>query len=221
MKLIYAQGACSLSVHILLEELNLEYQPIKVSLEDKTVLEHFTPKSYVPVLVLDSGVTMTEATSILQYLAIDHDSSFLSKDLFTRAKCIEWLTFISTELHKGAAPLFQEDKLPKDYVAQVREKLDKRLQLLDGHLNDQAFVIDNSYSIADMYAVAILRILEHVKVDLSQYSNLYNYKKNLEDSPTIKRTIEAEKSAETVTEIDDESVNISYYREEVRGVFKS
>lgn len=202
LKLVYAQGACSLSVHILLEELNLAYQAIKVSLDDKTVLDQFTEKSYVPVLVLESGVKMTEATSILQYLALDHDSSFIPKDSFTRAKCVEWMTFISTELHKGAGPLFQEDSLPGEYIKQVREKLDKRLQILDAHLSSQAFVIDNSYSVADMYAVAILRILEHVKVDLSSHANILNYKKNLEDSPTIKRVIQAEEEAETVKKLD-------------------
>lgn len=222
MKLIYAQGACSLSVHILLEELKLEYEPIKVSLSDKTVLEHYNPKSYVPALILDSGAVMTEATSILQYIALEHDSSFLPKDAFTRAKCIEWLTYISTEMHKGAAPLFHEDDLPAEFIHETREKLDMRLRLLNDQLNDQAFIIHNSYSIADMYAVAILRILEHVKVDLSPFENITNYKKNLEESPTILRVIEAEKTAATKTEIDDEvSLNVSYYREDIQTKFKS
>lgn len=217
MKLFYAQGACSLSVHILLEELKVDYQAIKVSLEDKTVLDHFNVKSYVPALLLDSGTLMTEATSILQYLAVEHDSSFIPREPFARAKCIEWLTYISTELHKGAGPLFQEDSLPEEYIQQVRQKIDKRLKLLNDHLNDQAFIMDNCYSIADMYAVAILRILEHVKVDLTKFSNIKNYKLNLEDSPVIKKIIAVEKDAETQTEIDDEvQINVSYYREEIR-----
>lgn len=220
MKLIYAQGACSLSVHILLEELNIPYEGIKVSLKEKTVLESYNPKSYVPALILDSGVVMTEATSILQYLSLEHGSHFLPTEPFERAKCIEWLTYISTELHKGAAPLFHKKDLTEKFIEEIKIKIDKRLTVLEDQLHEQAFIMGNSYTIADMYALAILRILEHVDIKLQPFEAIYNYKKNMEESPVIKKILKDEASAVTETKVQEPLTKphsqMIYEREEVR-----
>lgn len=219
MKLIYAQGACSLSVHILLEEMKADYQALKVSLEDKTVLDSYNPKSYVPALILDDGSIMTEAVSILQYLSLENHSSFFPVDPFRRAKCVEWLNYVSTELHKNAGPLFHRDELKPKFLNEVTEKIDKRLQFLDDHLKDRAFIMENDYTIADMYALAILRILEHIKIDLTKFQAVINYKKNLEDSLVIKKVLKAEAGAETETALNtNESLSHTYIRSEVRGL---
>lgn len=219
MKFIYAKGTCALSVHILLEEMKASYRPIKVSLEDKTVLDSYNPKSYVPAIVLDNGELMTEAVSILQYLSLEHDSAFMPTDAFKRAKCVEWMTYISTELHKGAGPLFHREGLKADYLKEVTEKMGTRLQFLEDHLKDRAFIMDNDYTVADMYALAILRILEHIKVDLKPYHSIITYKRNLEDSAVVKEVLKAELIAEEQREVaeNDETVEFTYIRQEFRS----
>jgi glutathione S-transferase len=194
MKFIYAKGACSLSVHILLEELNVPYEAIKVSLQDKTVLESYNSRSYVPALILADGTRMTEAVSILQYIAESHGCAFFPKEPLKKAKCIEWLTFTSSELHKGVGPLFHKDDLTEKYLQSVMEKIDKRLTDLDEAVEGKEFIMDE-YTIADMYALAILRITEHVGIQLENYNNLIRYKKNLEGKPVIKRVLEMEEKA--------------------------
>lgn len=216
MKLIYSQGACSLSIHIFLEEMSADYQAIKVSLSDKTVLESYNPKSYVPALILDDGELMTEATSLLQFLSLENDSAFLPKDAFRRAKCIEWLTFVSTELHSGMAPLFSKEDLTPKFLKDLTEKVEKRLKSLDDHLKERAFIMDNDYTVADMYALAILRIMDHIKIDLNKFPAIINYKKNLEESPVIKKTIEAEASAEVQTEVEVVKADFKYIKTEIR-----
>ncbi len=215
MKLIYAQAACSLSVHILLEELELDYEGIKVSLKDKTVLESYNPKSYVPVLILDDGTVMTEATSILQYVSREHGHAFMPGPGLARAKCVEWLTYVSTELHKGCMPLFYRTLLPADFIRRTEEKIYQRLNFLEEQLSDQAFIMNNTYSLADMYALAILRILEHVGINYDGLPEIDNYKRNLEASPTIGRVIQAEDEAKEATEVKDSALDLRfYYREE-------
>jgi glutathione S-transferase len=215
MKLIYAQGACSLAVHILLEEMKVDYETIKVSLKDKTILESYNPKSYVPVLILNDGTVMTEATSILQYLCHEYGSAYLPEDGMARAKCIEWLTYVSTELHKGATPLFFRETLPTDFIQQAEHKIYKRLQFLEDQLQDQAFIINNNYTIADMYALAILRILSHVGIDIDRFSEINNYKQNLESSATIKKVLQKEASEEIATEPNQSFSDLHiYYRSE-------
>lgn len=194
MKLIYAKGACSLSVHIMLEELGLKYETLQVSLKDKTVLEKFNSNGYVPVLVLDQGGTLTEATTILQYLAEKNARYDLLPESGTleKAKCLQWLTFVSTELHKGVAPLFRRDQVKEDYLNFVMTKLNKRLKFMDDHLSVSKFLTGEDFTIADMYAIAILRIMEHLKLDLTKFPSVSRYKVELENLPVVTKVLEAE-----------------------------
>lgn len=203
MKLIYARGACSLSVHILLEELGMDYEGIEVNLSDKTILNQYNKKGYVPALVLDDGQVLTEAICILQYLEeLNGDSTYLPvAGTFERARCIEWLTFTSTELHKGLGPLFIKEKLSDEFLQILNSRLQSRFQYMDRHLSQRKFLMDN-FSVADMYAIAILRIAEHLKVDMSSLPNIIRYKKMLEtEIPSIKRAIELEENANNLNGI--------------------
>ena len=205
MKLIYAKGACSLSVHILLEELQQPYEAIRVSLQDKKVLESYNSKSYVPALVLENGEVLTEATAILQYLSVEHNGAFMPTHPFERARCIEWLTFVSTELHKGLGPLFHKDSLNEKFLQETREKVNQRLGYLEERLQGQPFIMRFGYTIADMYALAILRIAEHVDVSLEAFPSLVRYKKELELRPVIRKVIEIEEQAKLETQTRDSS----------------
>lgn len=82
MKLYMYPGACSLSPHIVLEELGIDYQTEKVDLATKLTEsgEDFTkinPKGYVPALQLDDGEVLTEGPAIVQYLADLHPDAKL------------------------------------------------------------------------------------------------------------------------------------------------
>lgn len=197
MKLIYATGACSLSIHIMLEELGKKYEAVSVSLSDKTVLESYNEKSYVPALILDDGTLMTEAISILQYLAdVNHRSDLLpDPGTLERAKVVEWLSYFSSELHKGFGPFFMRDKLGAEYRAKMEGRVQKRLEFLDKNLQGKKFLTGEDLTIADMYAIAILRIGEHVQMDYSKFPEILRYKKMMEDLPVVRKVIDAENVA--------------------------
>lgn len=201
MQLIYAKGACSFSVHLMLEEIGKRYETLQVSLKDKEVLEQYNEKSYVPALILDDGTLLTEAISILQYLADANHRSDLLPDVGTmeRAKTVEWLTYFSSELHKGMGPLFHRENLSKDYLDFILQRADKRLAFVDKNLKGKKFLMGDELTIADMYAIAILRIGEHVKVDYSKFPELSRYKKMMEELPLVKKVTEAE-NAEKVAQ---------------------
>ncbi|MES2526510.1 MAG: glutathione binding-like protein [Bdellovibrionota bacterium] len=207
MKLIYAKGACSLSVHILLRELDLPFEAIRVSLEDKRVLDSYNHKSYVPALILEDGSLLTEAISILQFLSDSSGGLFMPYGSFPRAKCTEWLTYISTELHKGMAPLFHQEGLKPEYLKEVQDKIHLRLQFMDDALSESEYLL-TELSIADFYAVAILRILEHVEVKLDGYHWISEYKKRLEQRPIIADVLDSEEKAEIATKINPEPGNL-------------
>ena len=132
MKLFYSPGACSLSPHIVLREIWLDFNLEKVDLaKKKTELgtDYLTinPKGKVPALLLDDGSLLTEGVAIVQYLADQLPSCNLIPPVgsLLRYHTIEWLSYISTELHKGFTPLFNP-KTPDDYKVIVRENLENR-----------------------------------------------------------------------------------------------
>ena len=74
MKLYYAPDTCSLSPHIVLRELAIEFELIKVDNRSKLTADGrdfltINPKGYVAALELDDGKILTEGPAILQYLA--------------------------------------------------------------------------------------------------------------------------------------------------------
>ena len=114
MKLYYSPGACSLSPHIALLEADLPYELVKVDLRAKK-LENgddylkVNPKGQVPALGLDNGEIVTEGPVIVQMIADQAADRKLAppRDSAERYKFLEWLNFITTELHKNFSPLFQ------------------------------------------------------------------------------------------------------------------
>ena len=113
MKLYYAPGACSLSPDIVLKELGLPHELVKVStktkkMEDGSDYLQVNAKGYVPTLELDDGQRLTEGPAIVQYLADQAPAAKLAPPNGTmeRYRLQEWLNFISTELHKQFSPFF-------------------------------------------------------------------------------------------------------------------
>lgn len=201
MQLVYAEGACSLAVHIMLEELGVPYEAVKVNLHEKTVLKSYNSRGYVPALVLNDGTVMTEAISILQYLSATHSDAYMPKNTEEKAKCIEWLAFLSSELHKGLGPFFAKQIAGDQYISFAQKKLDERLKDMDQRLQDHAYLVDETYSIADMYALAVLRLVKGLGLSLEKYRGVQEYVQSLEQNSVIKRAIEKEHTEKEATEV--------------------
>ncbi|MDA0261605.1 MAG: glutathione S-transferase N-terminal domain-containing protein, partial [Proteobacteria bacterium] len=140
MKLYYAPGACSLSPHIVLRETGRTFDLDKVDLgakktSDGSDFTKISPLGYVPVLELDGGERLTEGAAIVQYLAEQAPAQKLMPEAGTldRFRAQEWLTFISSELHKGFSPLFNP-ALPDDMKKSVTTRLESRFDYVEKQL---------------------------------------------------------------------------------------
>ena len=73
MKLYYAPGACSIGIHVLLEEIGKPYEAVKLNLQEgqqyKPEFTGVNPKSKVPTLQRDDGSVLTEYPAIAFWLA--------------------------------------------------------------------------------------------------------------------------------------------------------
>jgi glutathione S-transferase len=113
MKLYYSPGACSLAPHIVLREAGLAFTPVLAStkthkLADGTDYYTINPKGYVPLLELDDGQRLSEGPVIMQYIADQAPDKKLAPPAGTteRYRLMEWLNFLTSEVHKGFSPLF-------------------------------------------------------------------------------------------------------------------
>jgi glutathione S-transferase len=198
MKLYYAPGACSLSPHIVAREAGIAVDLKKVNLKDKTIdgggdFRQLNPKGYVPALELDNGQVLTEGPAIVQYLADQKPDAGLAPKAgsFERYKLQEWLSFITSEIHKGFSPLFKPNT-PDDYKKIVKENLAVRFDLVDKQLAGKDYLTGKSFSVADAYLFTVLRWSEAVKIDLSRWPNLVAFLGRVAARPKVKEALKAE-----------------------------
>ncbi|MBV9460960.1 MAG: glutathione transferase GstA [Bradyrhizobium sp.] len=198
MKLYYSPGACSLSPHIALLEADLPYDLVKVDLRAKK-LENgddfwaVNPKGQVPALGLDSGEVITEGPVIVQVIADQAKAKNLApaRDTTERYKLLEWLNFITTELHKNFSPMFNPT-LSDDTKAFFRDRLMGKFKYLDSKLAGQDYLLGKQFTVADGYLYVMLRWADGHKMDLSGFPHLMAFKERVAARPKVQEALAKE-----------------------------
>jgi glutathione S-transferase len=197
-KLYYSPGACSLSPHIVLREAGLPFQLVLAStrthkLADGTDYYGINAKGYVPLLELDDGQRLSEGPVIMQYVADQVPASGLAPPAGTMARyrLMEWLNFITSELHKGFSPLFNP-ATPEDYKAIARARLVERLRWVDGQLEGKTWLMGDTYTVADAYLFVVAGWSKYAGVDISGDSHLQAYLARVAARPAVQAALQAE-----------------------------
>ena len=196
MKLYYSPGACSLSPHIALLEAGLPYDLVKVDLKAKT-LENgddylkVNPKGQVPALALDSGEL--EGPVIVQMIADKAAGKNLAptRDSTERYKLLEWLNFITSELHKNFGPMFSP-VLADEAKAFFKDRVMGKFKYLDGALAGHDYLMGKQFTVADGYLFTILTWADRMKFDLSGMPNLVAYRDRVAARPKVKEALTKE-----------------------------
>ena len=197
MKLYYSAGACSLAVHIALREVGAQFDLTAVNLAEHLTADGtdyctISPRGYVPLLELADGSRHTEGAALLQYVAdLDPAQALIGKAGSTRRlSVIEWLTFISTELHKGFGPLWYKDT-PEATRQGAKDKLAKRFAELDARLAKQPYLAGD-YSVADAYAFTVLNWANVLSLPMTAYPNVLAYMERVAARPAVQAALRAE-----------------------------
>lgn len=198
MKLYYSPGACSLSPHIVLRELGLDFDVEKVDTRAKKTekgTDYLTinPKGYVPALQLDDGHVLTEGPTIVQYLADRKPSSGLAPAAGTmeRYRLEEMLGFINSEIHKTYSALFNASN-PAEVKEERTAYLKKRYGILEKQLAGKLYLFGNQFSVADAYLFTVTRWATPLKVDLSDFPNILAFQKRVAERPAARAAMERE-----------------------------
>lgn len=198
MKLYCKPGACSLSPHIVARECGLDFTQVNVDLQKKLTEQgedywQINPKGQVPALQFDDGTILTEGVAIVQYLAdFKPDYHLLAPTgSLTRYHTLEWLSFISSELHKGFSPLFRPDT-PDAYKPQLRAQLEKKFQLVNAALEDKQWLLGTRYTVADIYLYVVTRWAKAVKLQLDEMPALDAWFARVGERPAVQAALQAE-----------------------------
>ena len=198
MKLYYSPGACSLSPHIALLEAGLPYDLVKVDLRAKK-LENgddflkVNPKGQVPALALDSGELVTEGPVIVQMIAdkVKDKNLAPARDSAERYKLLEWLNYITTEVHKNFGPIFSP-ALTDDAKAFFKDRVMGKFKYLDTQLAGRDYLMGKQFTVADGYLFTMLTWAERMKFDMSGLPNLTAYKTRVAARPKVQEALTKE-----------------------------
>ena len=198
MKLYYIPGACSLSPHIVLRESGLPFELAMASTKTKKLADGsdylaINPKGQVPLLELDDGQRLSEGPAIVQYIADQAPASQLAPaaDTMARYRLMEWLNFITSELHKGFTPLFAPGT-PDAYKSSARTRLLERLTWVDGQLADKTWLMGDTFTVADAYLFTVAGWGAYVGVDIQPLGNLSAYMARVAARPAVQAALQAE-----------------------------
>jgi glutathione S-transferase len=127
------------------------------------------PAGQMPVVVLDDGRPLAQSNAILRYLA--HGSRFIPTDRYAAAKVDEWL-FWEQYSHEptvavARARVVYDGQAIADLDPALVARANKALDRLEQALTNQAFLVGDSMTIADIALLAYTRQAPQAGFDLN------------------------------------------------------
>lgn len=197
MNLYFAPLACSLATRIALYEAGIEAQYTYVDMKAKRLANgsdffKIAPLGQVPVLRISDSVMLTENSAILQYVADRFPEAALAPPTgLERSRLQQWLSCISTELHKAVFIPLLDPKAPEGAKVYAREKAVLCLEFLQEQLSARDFLL-NDFTIADAYLVTVLNWAKPCEVNLAQLPAVYSYHQRLLKRSSIAKAVSEE-----------------------------
>jgi glutathione S-transferase len=159
MKLYEFGPTRSIRVRWTLQELGVDFEPIRVNLvageHQRSEFLKINPAGKIPVLV-DGDLVLTESVAIVLYLAEKYSNKgLLPVNLDQRAQVNRWLLFAATELeqplwrisrHTALYP--EEQRLPADVIIASRE-FKEMATVAEKHMQGRKYVVGDRVTVAD------------------------------------------------------------------------
>lgn len=202
----YAPSPNGWKVGIMLEELGVPYNPIKIDVRSgesrRPRYLEINPNGKIPA-ILDRSATpggnvrIFESGAILIYLSEKH-GRFLSTDIGERYRTIQWLMwqmsgFGPTLGQHGHFVLYAPEKIPYA-ISRFRQEAERLYSVLDAAIGDDRASICAEYSIADMACFPWAMTHKAQGIDLSKYPNVRRWFTALRSRPQVQRAIQLGRS---------------------------
>ena len=202
MKFFYAPGACSMGIHILLEEIGKPYEAVAISLREgdqfKPAFVAVNPKSKVPALVRDDGSLLTEFPAIAFWLArANPRAGLLPDDAESQSRALEAMEYATATIHmQGFSRVFRPARFaPSEADAEAvsargREIIAAGMQNLDRSLAGRDYLL-GGFSIADA-ALFFVEFWAAERLGMTLPPNVAAHFARMKTRPTVARVMERE-----------------------------
>jgi glutathione S-transferase len=108
-----------------------------------------------------------------------------------RYRLMEWLNFITSELHKAFTPLFTPGT-PAATKKQFSERVLNRLTWVDSQLEGKAFLTGDTFTVADAYLYTVTGWTQFVGIDISGLKHLGAFMGRVSARPAVQAALKAE-----------------------------
>ena len=205
LKLYYSPGACSLAPHIALEEVEADYEPVRIMLskgeQNTPDYRRINRKGRVPALS-DGGFVVTENPAILRFIARRFPSAGLwPDDPRDEGRCTEWLAWMSSTIHVAYAHVRRPERYASgdeaiaDVVAKGKEACRELWGAVDARLARGPWALGERFSVADTYLTVfwVWGRTPTLGFDIGkEFPNWTAHARRMAERPSTKRAFERE-----------------------------
>jgi glutathione S-transferase len=199
MRLYYSPNACSLGIHVLLEEIGRPFELSWVDFSKKAQYSPeymaINPKSKVPALLRDDGVLITEFPAIAYYLG--RLSGLFPSDIDGATKALEIMDYLIATIHmRGFTRIFRPENFSPTPEDKEKVQQTGREMILQGFDNLAPELGDKDYLLGEFSAVdCALFFLEHWAVNRAKLALPPVFAAHLArmlERPAVQRALAAE-----------------------------
>ncbi len=193
----YSAGSSAVAAHILLEEAQIPYKAIHISIPDGAHRSPdflaVSPKGRLPVLVVD-GTTITENPAILELIADAHPAAGLGfaaplDQAAARSVC----SYLASTAHVAFAHLHRGARWADtaqahaDMAQRVAGNLSACAAFMESDLAFAPFAMGERYSFVDPYVFQFCRWMQAAGVPLTQFPKLQRFHDDVANRPATQK----------------------------------
>ncbi|MCB1377155.1 MAG: glutathione S-transferase family protein [Alphaproteobacteria bacterium] len=202
-KLYNVKAWGSLSIHCLLEEMEVPYTNIWMTAEQVRAPEfrEISPLGLIPALGLDDGRTMIESAAIVSFLTTAHPEKGMAPEPGSsdHGEFLSWLHFLSTEIYPFCEFTFpgnafaMDDKHGPFVVDRANERINRCWQIVENRLQGEGpWMMGETYSALDIYAFMLSLWAQPSETDLlACFPAVANLAAGVRARPMLKAPLEA------------------------------
>ena len=208
MILYYTPGTCALGAMALLRHAERPFQLCHVPRDARMgpVFRTVNPHGHVPALVTDDDRVLWENSAVLIHIA-QHSPAGLMPAAGSAAEdeLNVWLSYLGSEFHAAFYPVFKpqlflrDDSLHDDLRRDSLKNVRRQLAYIDVHLEDNRFVMGDTFGILDPYLTAMARWGERFFYYEREFPNLGRYLERMRAEPSIAFALAIENGDEQPT----------------------
>lgn len=192
--LYYSPGACSMAIHIALNECNQPVKLEKVDLQNRDPeFLKVNPRGQVPVLV-DDGNVIYEGAAQLIHILEKHDSPLLPKNGKERTDALQWLMYCNASLHPAYARLFflMKNEGSEELVATATAMLNKMWGQVEERLSKSPYLAGDKVTMGDILLTVIANWTPRMPKPVTIGPNTKKVLKQIIERPAYKKALESE-----------------------------